>query len=59
MDVSGFWTGEFVYDNVKGLAVAFHAELSQVWAILSGVITEENTFGVQSRQILIADLFGK
>ena len=59
MNVSGFWTGQFVYDNVKGLAVEFHAELSQLGAILSGVTTEENTFGDQGGQILIADLFGK
>ncbi len=59
MDVTGFWTGEYAYDNVIDLAVDFHAELSQLGAILSGNTTEENTFGDQGGQILIAELFGR
>ena len=59
MNVSGFWTGEYAYDSVKGLAVDFKANLEQVGAILSGDTTEENTFADQSGKILIAELFGK
>ena len=36
MDVSGFWTGEYAYDSVKGLKVEFKAGLVQTGAILSG-----------------------
>ena len=59
MDVSGFWTGEYAYDSVKGLKVEFKAGLVQTGAILSGDTTEENTFADQCGQILIAELFGK
>ena len=59
MDVSGFWTGEYAYDSVKGLKVEFKADLVQTGAILSGDTTEENTFADQCGQILIAELFGK
>ena len=59
MDVSGFWTGEYAYDSVKGLKVEFKAGLAQTGAILSGDTTEENTFADQCGQILIAELFGK
>lgn len=59
MNVSGFWTGEYAYDNVKGLVVEFNAELNQMGAILSGNTTEQNTFADQGHQILIAELFGK
>ena len=59
MEVAGFWIGEYAYDNVKGLVVEYHAELKQVGAILSGNTTEDNTFGDQGGNILIAELFGK
>ena len=59
MKVPRFWTGEYAYDNVRGLVVEFHAELEQVGAILSGNTTENNTFGDQGGNILIAELFGK
>lgn len=59
MGIAGFWTGEYAYDDVTGLKVEFHAELSQKGTIMSGNSTEENTFGGQGGQILIAELFGK
>ena len=59
MDVSGFWTGDYAYDAVKGLSVDFKADLAQLGAILSGDTTEENTFADQCGQIMIAELFGK
>ena len=59
MEVTGFWTGEYAYDNGRGLVVEFHAELEQAGAILSGNTTENNTFGDQGGNILIAELFGK
>ena len=59
MEVAVFWTGEYAYDNVKGLVVEYHVELKQVGAILSGNTTEDNTFGDQGGNILIAELFGK
>ena len=57
--VTGFWTGEYAYDAVKGLVVEFHAELEQLGAIVEGSTTEENTFADQAGKILIAELFGK
>lgn len=59
MDIAGFWTGKYAYDEVIGLVVEFHAGLSQTGSILSGNTTERNTFGGQDEHILIAELFGK
>ena len=59
MEVTGFWTGEYAYDNVRGLVVEFQADLLQAGAMFSGYTTEQNTFGDQAGQFLLATLFGK
>jgi len=56
--VTGFWTGEYTYDAVKGLVVEFQADLEQAGSMFSGYTTEQNTFGDQAGQFLLATLFG-
>jgi len=59
MNISGFWIGEYTYNQLNGSPVSFQTELKQVAAIVEGTTTEQNTFDEQAGQILIAELFGK
>jgi len=58
-NVTGFWTGEYSYNILKGIVVEFHAELEQHGALLDGNTTENNAIDGQATQFLIAKLFGK
>lgn len=59
MNVSGFWTGEYSYNEIASSIIPFQTELNQLGAILEGQTTEQNSFDEQAGQILIANLFGK
>ncbi len=58
MSLTGFWTGEYSYDEAPTERVEFQAEIKQLRAIIMGSITELNTFDPVAGQMLIGQFAG-
>ncbi|GLQ19466.1 hypothetical protein ACFFUB_13655 [Algimonas porphyrae] len=58
MDVSGFWTGEYAYDEAGHPVVTFDMDIKLAGDVLSGICTETNSFIQSVGQFLISDVFG-
>lgn len=57
-NISGFWTGRFIYTIPDKPAVNFDAELTHKGPDLTGMITEPNTFDDEAGELLSAIILG-
>lgn len=57
-DLSGFWIGHYSYEADGPESVDFDAEITQAQTVLTGVITEPNSFVPSGGQLLTATLTG-
>ncbi|MGJ8564296.1 MAG: hypothetical protein ACSHXY_12190 [Alphaproteobacteria bacterium] len=57
-NLSGFWVGHYAYNGEDNETVDFDAEITQTDTVLTGVITEPNSFALGAGELLTATLTG-
>lgn len=57
-NLSGFWIGRYAYTNQWDEAVRFDAEMTHEGDVVTGVITEPNTFDARAGELLCASVRG-
>lgn len=58
-NLSGLWEGQYKYPNSWQSPVSFDADISDGGGVLSGIISEPNTFDAEAGHLLTAAMAGR